>query len=179
MGLMWAGDLECGPNTLADGGVPPCSSQQLTLARETFSQIAQASTGVCFCGSLIRLSDITDGTSLTYLLGEKTLDPVYYLDGEDGSDDQGALDGDDDDIVRWTASLGPNPSYYLPPYQDIPGYAGIPGTTDDGFGSAHAVGFNMAFCDGSVRVINYSIDPETHRRLGNRKDGLVIDAKKW
>jgi prepilin-type processing-associated H-X9-DG protein len=122
---------------------------------------------------------ITDGTSQTYLLGEKTLNPDYWLTGQDGSDDQGALVGDDDDIVRWTAILGPNPSYYLPPYQDLPGYAGTPGTNDDGFGSAHAQGFNMALCDGSVRAINYSIDPETHRRLGNRKDGLVIDAKKW
>jgi hypothetical protein len=37
----------------------------------------------------------------------------------------------------------------------------------------------MALCDGSVRLMNYSLDLETHRRLCNRKDGLTIDAKKF
>ena len=44
--------------------------------------------------------------------------------------------------------------------------------------AAHAVGFNMAFCDGSVKVVNYSVDTTTHRYLGSRNDGVPIDGKK-
>lgn len=32
-------------------------------------------------------------------------------------------------------------------------------------------------CDGSVDMINYSIDLETHRCPGNRHDGQTIDGK--
>ena len=47
------------------------------------------------------------------------------------------------------------------------------------FGSAHLVGFGMAFCDGSVKMMNYSIDPTIHAYLGSRNDGKVLDAKKY
>jgi prepilin-type N-terminal cleavage/methylation domain-containing protein/prepilin-type processing-associated H-X9-DG protein len=46
------------------------------------------------------------------------------------------------------------------------------------FGSPHVNGFHMAFCDGSVQIMSYSMDARIHRCLGNRKDGSTIDAKK-
>ena len=47
------------------------------------------------------------------------------------------------------------------------------------FGSAHASGFTMVLCDGSVRSISYSIDPLTHRYLGARNDRQPIDASQF
>ena len=38
-------------------------------------------------------------------------------------------------------------------------------------GSAHAANFNVAFCDGSVRSVDYGIDLYTHLRQANRRDG--------
>ena len=37
----------------------------------------------------------------------------------------------------------------------------------------------MAFCDGSVQMMNYSIDPVIHGYLANRDDGQAIDGKKY
>jgi len=113
------------------------------------------------------MASITDGASNTYLAGEKYLTSDHYYDGIDGGDDQGWDQGWDWDTLRWS---GNNVTYQ--PRQDQSGY-----TNWYTFGSAHANGFQMAFCDGSVDMISYSIDPETHRRLGNRKDGQTIDGK--
>ena len=71
------------------------------------------------------------------------------------------------------------PSYVFTPTQDLetPGY--VDAYESYRFGSAHSGGLHMAFCDGSVQFINYSIDPQVHRFLGNRKDGQALDAKMY
>ena len=58
------------------------------------------------------------------------------------------------------------------PVQDRPGVGG------NGFGSAHPGGWNVVFCDGSVRSMSYSIDLQIHKYLGNRKDHQPIDTSK-
>jgi hypothetical protein len=61
-----------------------------------------------------------------------------------------------------------------PPYQDRPGF-----WPHYSFGSAHAGAWNVVLCDGSVRGVSYTIEPDIHRWLGDRKDGNPIDASKF
>ena len=50
-------------------------------ARSTFANIAALATGIVYSGSLIKMADMTDGTSNTYLVGEKYVSPDYYDTG--------------------------------------------------------------------------------------------------
>jgi hypothetical protein len=43
------------------------------------------------------------------------------------------------------------------------------------FGGSHPGGWQVVFCDSSVRFLGFDIDPTLHQNLGNRKDGNVID----
>jgi prepilin-type N-terminal cleavage/methylation domain-containing protein/prepilin-type processing-associated H-X9-DG protein len=157
-----------GPLAVAQIESPP--GQMTSGARSTFAGVARVATGIVYCGSLIRAADVTDGLSNTYLLGEKALCPDNYANGLDPSDNEGVLGGDNADRSRWS---GTPPDNYLAPMQDTPGYLDW-----QGFGSAHSNGFHMAFCDGAVQFMSYTIDPETHRRLCNRKDDLPVDPKR-
>ena len=60
----------------------------------------------------------------------------------------------------------PNGNDWASIYRDTPGYdfAGS-------FGSSHLAGCNMAWCDGSVCMVSYSIDVLTHIHMTNRCDG--------
>lgn len=134
-----------------------------------FTAAAQYSTGISFPGSALELSQVCDGTSNTYLIGEKYLDPDNYeLTGQDA--DGNAMIGHHPAIARWTgmrSSVAEAPVVY-PPMQDQPGYLDWLR-----FGSAHSNGFNAVFCDGSVHSIAYEVDPLIHCYLGNRNDGMV------
>lgn len=126
-------------------------------------------TGISYLGSAVTMADIKDGSTNTYLIGEKYLSPDAYISSIAPGDDNCAYSGHDWDICRWT-----NNSLAYRPMQDTPGL----GHHDHSFGSAHAAGFHVSFCDGSARNISYSIDSQLHAWLGNRKDRQAIDMSK-
>lgn len=114
------------------------------------------------CTPAIIPEQITDGTTNTLMLGEKRLNPNYYLSG-DWCDDRGWTDGFDPDTVRSTA-------YPYGPDSDSAGDICYM------FGSAHMAGMNACFGDGSVRVLSYTVNRNVFNALGDRMDGHVLSA---
>jgi len=163
-------NADAGPISPDEVEYPPGSGLKTAKAVSVFSWIGKQATGIFYCGSMTTMSDISDGSSNTYLIGEKYINPDWYLTGMSPGDNESSLSGDNADIGRWCRY----PDQY--PYPDTPGFAG---QVEYSFGSAHLNGCHMAFCDGSVQMISYSIEPLIHSYLGNRKDGQVIDAKKY
>lgn len=148
-------DYAANAGDLVVGGLGPETTDEVDSGIYDWGNASDA-TGVFYPRSEVRIPKITDGTTHTYLVGEKRC----LLDGYDWGDDQHAFLGHGNDTARYT-------SLDLPPARD---------GEERGhkqFGSAHIAGFYVAFADGGVRLIAYDIDPELHRRFGNRADGLL------
>jgi prepilin-type N-terminal cleavage/methylation domain-containing protein len=131
--------------------------------------------GIILSHYTYKLKQITDGTSSTYLVGEKSVNPKFYIDTEFASygDDQGPFVADERDSARYT-STSDTP---IPDSEAVNDGKTINGDYFDitwRFGSAHSGGFLMAFCDGSVHSVSFTIDKTVHANLGARNDGAVI-----
>ncbi len=126
--------------------------------------------GVSMVRSEVSLRQLSDGSSKTYLIGEKYLNPDHYTDGQDLGDNECLFGGDDLDMNRWTGTAGA----YYPPLADTHGL-----TAYYSYGSAHSDIWQVVFCDGSVHTMAYEIDPELHRRLQNREDGYLLDTTQY
>lgn len=119
-----------------------------------FSGISHLRTGAS-------LRHVEDGTSQTYLAGEKYLDPAHYENGESLGDNESMFSGYCSDNHRFTeVDLTPATDGSIPP----------DARSSFRFGSAHAESVQMVFCDGSVHAINNTVDAVVHYSAGHTTD---------
>lgn len=112
--------------------------------------LTTGATGVVFPCSRVTAAHITDGMSVTFLIGEFNRNPdLYNLAADD-------IYGGHQAVVA-LAGWGLQP--------DVPGV-----NSTNGFGSAHPVTCHFAFCDGSVRPVSYDISTTLRSQLCHRKD---------
>ena len=98
------------------------------------------------------MKKITDGTSYTYYVGEKTVNPMSYNTGKGTSDDNWPGTTASGIVTRMAFRVpGPDRENGCFECHD--------------FGSAHRSGWYMCFCDGSVRRLNYDMDFLVHSAL--------------
>ena len=115
-------------------------------------------------------SDLTDGASNTIMVGEKNLNSMFFTTECEPDDNAGYVGGYQDDVARWggCGTMDNNGNFtgpLFPPAMDRPGgtenFASIAATGRNfWFGSSHTGGAQFVFCDGSVTMIHYSVDPD-------------------
>jgi prepilin-type N-terminal cleavage/methylation domain-containing protein/prepilin-type processing-associated H-X9-DG protein len=151
----------------------------------SFPCLQQSKDGIFYLDSKVRILDVTDGTSTTFLFGERNHrdDNLAKVDPLNDMQTWGA----------WGAATGVDPGgggigIYDP--GDTHGSTPVPinwlypssttvSVVDENnrlcaFGSQHAGGANFAFVDGSVRFLPNSTDLVTLQRLSVRNDGAVV-----
>jgi prepilin-type N-terminal cleavage/methylation domain-containing protein/prepilin-type processing-associated H-X9-DG protein len=123
--------------------------------------------GIFFTNSRVRISEVTDGTSNTILLGERTRDNLST------SSTAQAVGG-----WAWANKYALEDHTMNTSSGKMEGFL----THDlNDFGSLHGggVGANFAFADGSVRFIYKTINLVSYQRISTRAGDEVVDLSKF
>lgn len=128
----------------------------------------------------LTIEQIRDGSSNTIMVGEKAIHTSGYGSSADGGENERWNNaGWDEDVIRYAAGRNANGDRFaigIVNDNNAPNIETHGGTTVwyDSFGSAHTGGAFFCMGDGSVRMLSYTIDGDTLRRLGNRADGEPV-----
>jgi prepilin-type N-terminal cleavage/methylation domain-containing protein len=156
------------------GGGPPVSAPVLPDSAPCSTQLGTRvffQSGSIYTNSRVRIAEITDGTSNTYLIGESRYMPVPRMRG-------------DTFHAGWSSGLKADNTFAVPltftaavlqinaQKECKPGVADCFGFVSRLFGSMHPGGCLFGMADGSVQFVTQNIDINIYRQAANRGDGL-------
>lgn len=121
-----------------------------------------ATNGVLYRNSNIKLSDVTDGTSKTFSVGEKSWIGGYYGSWLAGISNGQALSYSAKNVAYPLNSLSIDLTYNE--WNDV------------SFGSDHPAGAHFAFADGSVHFITENIELSLLKAAASRKSGELVNV---
>ncbi|QDT98642.1 DUF1559 domain-containing protein [Gimesia aquarii] len=141
--------------------------------------------GILFLNSSIKMRDVIDGTSNTFLVGESRW---WFAVGQNSpygtyftwaSSTRNASNSSHVNVVAAAVDPINTPLVdYFPsdgPYTNHPaGIGAVVGTHTRCFGSWHVGGAHFTMADGSVQFVGENIDLALYRQLAQRQDGLPL-----
>jgi prepilin-type N-terminal cleavage/methylation domain-containing protein len=117
------------------------------------------SDGIWAFSRRVKIKNVKDGLSHTYLVGEKAMDLSLYLTGDDFGD-RAPLSGVND----YSGSVNSYVRYAVDaPARDVVKTC----ASCHNFGSAHPVSWNMSLADGSVHTLGFEMDLNLHKALAS------------
>lgn len=129
--------------------------------------------------SLTSLRDVLDGTTNTFLVGEKHVRPDRFGNRLAGAGANGSTSfgGDDGDNCIFNGDHYDNFARVAGPTNGLARF--VNEAYNYNFGSYHPGICQFVYCDGRVRALQVSIDGTNLGRMVNRKDGEPITAASW
>lgn len=133
-------------------------------------------TGVLFCNSAVTTGSVTDGTSQTFLVGERSrnLAPATWF-GTFGTGTCAVCTNSRHSVQECVSPnilvlghTGPKFKKRVMQWVDHPNN---PTGGADGFSSDHGSTCNFLFCDGSVKAVKNAVDPKVYSALSTRSSG--------
>ena len=171
--------FQCPSDTRGDlvwtsGSVSAALTSYLGVTGTNQFREANGQDGILYVNSKVRIRDITDGSSNTFIVGErpptKALLYGWWFAGAGDSPHFG-----EGDVVLGVESRKRTPTAVPDTYR--PGFIQDPDKQHiQHFWSLHPGGAHFAMADGSTHFIAYTIDKTIMRALATRAKGEVFDA---